>query len=388
MTTTAFEASDAPGEPERSAPVRSRFALAAFVRTYGSLFAIGVLAVILLVWAPSGLSAFRLGNLGKYCSWALVAVGIGLAWGRGGMLVMGQGVFFGLGAYVTAMHMKLEAAGPGEVPDFMVLYGDATMPVWWEPFRSGAFTIFAIVAVPAAVSYVLGYAVLKRGVKGAYFAILTQAMAVAFATLLVATIKQTGGFNGLNTFTTFFGQNLYDPTVRKNLYLLAAGLLIVCLVIVWQLNRSRYGELLVATRDAEERVRFLGYDPANTKLFAFVVAAVMASLGGAMFAPLVGIISPTDVNATASIMMIAGVALGGRASLLGPALGALAVGFGQSTLSERFPTNWIYFQGALFIVVILFLPGGIASLGAKLAGRWPRRSARGVAATIGSEVAA
>ncbi len=388
MSTTTVEAPEVPVTTSRSGAGRSRFSPPELLRTYGSLFAIGALALILLVWAPSALTPFRLGNLGKYCSWALVAVGIGLAWGRGGMLVMGQGVFFGLGAYVMAMHMKLETAGPGEVPDFMVLYGDATMPLWWEPFRSGAFTIFAIVALPAAVSFVLGYAVLKRGVKGAYFAILTQAMAVAFATLLVATIKQTGGFNGLNTFTTFFGQNLYDPTVRKNLYLLVAGLLIVCLVVVWQLNRSRYGELLVATRDAEERVRFLGYDPANTKLFAFVVAAVMASLGGAMFAPIVGIISPTDVNATASIMMIAGVALGGRASLLGPALGALAVGFGQSTLSERFPTNWIYFQGGLFIVVILFLPGGIASLGAKVTGRWPRRVSRGATAVVGTEVVA
>ena len=336
-----------------------------FIRTYGPLLGIGVLALILLVWAPASLTAFRLGNLGKYCCWSLAAVGIGLAWGRGGMLVMGQGVFFGLGGYAMAMHMKLEAAG-GNVPDFMQLYGDGTMPGWWEPFRSAPFTLFAIVALPASVSFVLGYAILKRRVKGAYFAILTQALAVAFSTLLIATIKQTGGFNGLNTFTTFFGQNLYDPAVKKNLYMIVASLLIVCLVVVWQLYRSRYGELLVATRDAEERVRFLGYDPANIKLVAFVVAAVMASLGGAMFVPIAGIISPSNVDATASIMLIAGVALGGRASLFGPALGAIAVGYGQTTLSEQFPTQWTYFQGALFIVVLLFLPFGITSLLPKL----------------------
>ena len=336
------------------------------IRTYGPLLGIGVLAFVLLIWAPATLSPFRLGNLGKYCCWAIAAVGIGLAWGRGGMLVMGQGVFFGLGGYAMAMHMKLEAAGPGNVPDFMQLYGDGTMPAWWEPFRSGPFTLFAIVALPGVVSFVLGYAILKRRVKGAYFAILTQALAVAFATLLVATIKQTGGFNGLNTFTTFFGQNLYDPDVKQTIYLYAAGLLILCLVIVWLLYRSRYGELLVATRDAEERVRFLGYDPANVKLVAFVVAAVMASVGGAMFVPIAGIISPSNVDATASIMLIAGVALGGRASLLGPALGAIAVGYGQSALSEEFPTQWTYFQGGLFIVVLLLLPFGITSLGPKL----------------------
>ena len=343
------------------------------LRSYGALLAIAVLAYVLLVWAPSSMSAFRLGNLGKYCTWAIAGVGIGLAWGRGGMLVMGQGVFFGLGAYAMAMHLKLEAAGPGNVPDFMTLYGDGTMPSWWEPFRSGPFTLFVIVALPALVSFILGYAILKRRVKGAYFAILTQALAVAFATLLIATIKQTGGFNGLNTFSTFFGDNLYDPNVKKRLYMIAAGLLIGCLVVVWQLYRSRYGELLVATRDAEERVRFLGYDPANIKLVAFVVAAIMASIGGAMFAPITGIISPSNVDATASIMLLAGVALGGRTSLLGPALGAIAVAWGQSTLSEKFPTNWTYFQGALFIVVMLLLPGGVASLWSKMKSVLPSR---------------
>jgi urea transport system permease protein len=342
--------------------------------SHGALLAIGVLALLLLVWAPATMSPFRLGNLGKYCAYALAAIGIGLAWGRGGMLVMGQGVFFGLGGYAMAMHMKLEAAGPDQVPDFMVLYGDATMPVWWEPFRSGPFTLFAIVALPALVSFLLGYGILKRRVKGAYFAILTQALAVAFSTLLIATIKQTGGFNGLNTFSTFFGKNLYDPQVKEDIYLMTAGLMVACLVVVWQLYRSRYGELLVATRDAEERVRFLGYDPANIKLVAFVIAAVMASLGGAMFVPIAGIISPSNVDAAASILLLAGVALGGRASLLGPALGAIAVGFGQSSLSEQFPTQWTYFQGALFVIVILLLPGGLASLGSKLKGLRPAKA--------------
>lgn len=387
-TTTTSTAIDEPGVLDTDLATEGPSAAASppgsrahLVRTYAPLLGIAALALVLLVWAPSTLTPFRLGNLGKYCCWAIAAVGIGLAWGRGGMLVMGQGVFFGLGGYVMAMHMKLEAAGPGNVPDFMQLYGDGTMPSWWEPFRSGPFTLFAIVALPAFVSFVLGYAILKRRVKGAYFAILTQALAVAFSTLLIATIKQTGGFNGLNTFTTFFGQNLYDPDVKKRIYLYAASLLIVCLVIVWQLYRSRFGELLVATRDAEERIRFLGYDPANIKLVAFVVAAVMASIGGAMFVPIAGIISPSNVDATASIMLIAGVALGGRASLLGPALGAIAVGYGQTTLSEEFPTQWTYFQGGLFIVVLLLLPYGITSLLPKLKELVSRRptSAEGVA---------
>lgn len=378
MTATVPRSSEA--DPAVSPPppsgIPQRHRALRLLSSHGPLLAIGLLALVMLVWAPSTLSPFRLGNLGKYCAWAIAAIGIGLAWGRGGMLVMGQGVFFGLGGYAMAMHMKLESAGPGEVPDFMVLYGDATMPSWWEPFRSGTFTLFAIVALPAFVAFLLGYGILKRRVKGAYFAILTQALAVAFSTLLIATIKQTGGFNGLNTFSTFFGQNLYDPQVKENLYLITAGLMIGCLVVVWQLYRSRFGELLVATRDAEERVRFLGYDPANIKLVAFVLAAVMASIGGAMFVPIAGIISPSNVDAAASIMLLAGVALGGRASLLGPALGAIAVGFGQTSLSEQFPTQWTYFQGALFVVVIVLLPGGLASLGSKLKGRLPERRAK------------
>lgn len=330
---------------------------------WGSLLGIAVLAVALLFVAPAVLSDFRLNNLAKYCAWAMVAVGIGLAWGRGGMLVMGQGVFFGLGAYAMGMHMELESVGPGGIPSFMILYDPlAPLPSWWEPFRSGAFTIMVIVVAPVIVASILGYAIFKRRVKGAYFAILTQALAVALATFITSTIKWTGGDTGLSGFTSFFGYSLDDPINRHLIYSITAALLVVCLVVAWQLYRSRFGELLIATRDAEDRVRFLGYDPSNIKLVAFVVAAVMASIGGAMFVPIVGIISPTDIDASASIFMIAGVALGGRAALFGPALGALAVGYGQSTLSERWPDFWIYLLGLLFILVTLLLPGGVASV--------------------------
>ena len=351
-----------------------------------NLAGIAALAVALLVVAPALLDGFRLGNLGKYICYAMVAVGIGLAWGRGGMLVLGQGMFFGLGAYVMAFHLKLEAAGPGQVPDFMMLYGDGTMPVWWEPFRSGWFTLFMIVALPAAVATVLGLAVFKRRIKGAYFAILSQALAVAFATLIISQIEATGGFNGLSAFTSFFGYSLYDPANDRMLFLIAAGLLVGMLLVVFQLYRSRFGELLVATRDAEERVRFLGHDPANIKLVAFVIAAVMAGIGGAMFVPIVGIVSPLDIDEVASIGLIAGVALGGRATLLGPAIGALAVGYARTSLSETFPGSWTYFQGALFVFVILLLPGGLAQLTSPLSRLRPA-SSRHRAVQVSGEVA-
>lgn len=332
------------------------------IKPWMPLIGIGIVALLLMVIAPSVLSMHWINNLGKYCCLAIAAVGIGLAWGRGGMLVMGQGVFFGLGAYAMAMHLTLETAGPN-LPTFMLLYDPlAPLPAFWSPFRSGAFTVVAIVLLPVIVASVLGYALFKRRVKGAYFAILTQALAVALAVLISSTIRNTGGDTGLSDFKYFFGAVLNDDHSRTVVFLIAAGLLVLSLLAVWQLGRSRFGELLIATRDAEERVRFLGYDPANVKLVAFVVAAVMASIGGAMFVPIVGIITPQEIGASASILMIAGVALGGRASLLGPALGAMAIGWGRSSLGSSWPGGWTYILGLIFIVVTLVLPMGLSSL--------------------------
>lgn len=360
------------------------------VRELAPLAGVAVLALFLLVVAPATMSDFRLGNLAKYCCWAMAGVGIGLAWGRGGMLVLGQGLFFGLGGYAMAIYLKLEAAGPGGVPDFLLLYGNGQVPAWWEPFRSGAFALSVVVLAPAVVAAVLGLAIFKRRIKGAYFAILTQALALAFASLIISQIQVTGGVNGLSGYTSFFGYSIYDPANKRMLYTWTAGALVIMLLVTFQLYRSRFGELLVATRDAEERVRFLGHDPANIKLIAFVIAAVMAGIGGAFYVPNVGAIGPSVVDEVASIALIAGVALGGRASLLGPALGALIYGYGRTMLSESFPDSWTYFQGALFVVVILLLPGGLASLVDKaqaLVGRRPTKPKRTADVPVG-EVAA
>lgn len=319
-------------------------------------------AVVLFVVAPAVLSDFRLGLLAKYLCFAMVAVGIGLAWGRGGMLTLGQGVFFGIGAYLMAMHLKLADAGPGETPDFMALISSDGPPWWWEPFRSPAVTVVAILVLPALLATLLGLATFRRRVRGAYFAILSQALAAAFAILLIGNPATTGGSTGLNNFVGFLGFSLRDPANRLMLYFLAAGVLLGMLVIIRQLMVSRYGELLVACRDAEERVRFLGYDPATVKTVAFAVAAVTAAVGGALFVPIVGIISPNDVGVVPSIGFLIGVAIGGRTTLAGPVLGAIAVAWAGTTLSEQFPSGWTYVQGLLFMLVIAFLPGGVASL--------------------------
>jgi urea transport system permease protein len=339
-----------------------------------------VAAVVLFGLAPLLLTDFRLGLLGKYLCYAMVAVGIGLAWGRGGMLTLGQGVFFGLGAYLMAFHLKLDDAGPGGTPDFMQLISSDGVPWWWEPFRSGIVTILAILLVPAALAGLLGLATFRRKVRGAYFAILSQALAAAFAILLIGNPKQTGGSTGLNNYRGFFGFALSDPANRRMLFFICAGALLVMVAVVRQLMVSRYGELLVACRDAEERVRFLGYDPSNIKTAAFVVAAVMASVAGALFVPIVGIISPNDVGIVPSIALLIGVAIGGRTTLLGPVLGAIGVAWAGSTLSESFPSAWTYLQGLLFMLVIAFLPGGLASLGGVLRARRRGRPAEPPAA--------
>ncbi len=327
------------------------------------LVGIGVAGLLLFVVAPNVLSDFRLNLLAKFICLAMVAVGIGLAWGRGGMLTLGQGVFFGLGGYLMAMHLKLADAGPDGVPDFMLLYGDGTVPAWWEPMRSPVVTILAILLLPAGLAALLGLAVFKRRVRGAYFAILSQALAAAFVILLIGQQKVTGGTNGLNGFRSFFGFSLADPLNKQMLYYIAAGTLLVMVLTVRLIMRSRYGELLVAVRDQENRVRFLGYDPALVKVLAYTVAALFAAIGGALFAPIVGIISPADVGVVPSIAFLVGVAIGGRATLLGPVVGSLAVSWAETSLSERFPSFWTYFLGGLFILVVAFLPDGFATLG-------------------------
>ncbi|MBC7300173.1 MAG: urea ABC transporter permease subunit UrtC [Nocardia sp.] len=322
-----------------------------------------VAAILLFAVAPAVLSDFRLNLLAKFLCFAIVAAGIGLAWGRGGMLTLGQGVFFGLGAYIMAMHMQLaDAARLGnEVPEFMEISGISELPGFWQPFSSAPVAILAVLVVPALVAAVLGYGVFKRRVRGAYFAILSQALAAALAILLTGQ-QAIGGFTGLSDFRAFFGFKLSDPANRQMLFFIASGTLLVVVALIRQLNRSRYGELLVAVRDGEERVRFLGYDPADIKIVAYVVAAFLAGIAGALFTPIVGIISPADIGVIPSIAFLIGVAIGGRTTLLGPILGAIGVAWAQTSLSESFPSGWTYMQGVLFIVVVGFIPAGLAGL--------------------------
>ncbi len=233
--------------------------------------------------------------------------------------------------------------------------------------RAGAFryawvALPAAILLPVAVAVGLGYLIFRQRVRGAYFAILCQALAAAFAIWLVGEQGLTGGTNGLTNFHELLGFKLSDPTNQRTLYFVVAGTLLGLFLLARALIQSRYGRLLVAVRDGEDRVRFLGYNPLVVKTLAFAFSAALAGLAGALFVPVVGIISPTLVDVVPSLELLIGVAVGGRGTLYGAIIGAIAVNWAKTGLSEHFASGWLYFQGALFVLVIVYAPGGLVGL--------------------------
>ncbi|RAY12068.1 urea ABC transporter permease subunit UrtC [Actinomadura craniellae] len=325
------------------------------LRGYG-LFAL--VALLLLVVAPLVLPPFRLDELAKYLCFAIVALGIGLAWGQGGMLTLGQGVFFGLGGYAMGMYLKLHDAGPGGLPDFMEWSGVETLPAFWKPFANPVVALAAVVLVPVAVALLLGTLVFRQRVRGAYFAILSQALAAAFVILLVGQQGLTGGTNGLTNFYDIFGQDPEAESTQRSMYFVTALVLGVLYLGARQLVKSRFGRLLVAVRDGEDRVRFLGYNPATVKTITFAISAGMAGLAGALFVPVVGIISPSLLGVVPSLELVVAVAIGGRYALAGAILGAIIMNYAKTGFSEEFAGGWLYLQGALFILVMTLAPKG------------------------------
>ncbi|MEA2218496.1 MAG: urea transport system permease protein [Solirubrobacteraceae bacterium] len=320
-----------------------------------------LMAALLLLVAPAVLSDFRLSLLAKFLCFAIVALGIGLAWGQGGMLVLGQGLFFGLGGYCMGMHMKIVDAGPGNLPDILTYSGKyTTLPGLWKPFGSAWFAVPMAILLPMAIAALLGAAIFRQRIRGAYFAILSQALAGAFVIVIVGNLSLTGGTNGLTNFQSFFGLSLLDAGDERILYFVVAIVLMLVFLMTRALVLGRYGRLLIAVRDDEDRVRFLGYDPTRVKLVAYVLAAGMAGLAGALFVPVVGIISPALLGIVPSIEMVIWVALGGRTALAWAAAGAVMVNWAKTSISEQFPSGWLYLQGLLFVTVILFLPNGVA----------------------------
>ena len=329
-----------------------------------------ILVVVLVVVLPMVLDPFRLNLAGKYLTYAFVALGLVMCWGYGGILSLGQGVFFGLGGYCMAMYLKLEASSvantkiqstPG-IPDFMDWNQITALPAFWVPFKSLPVTILAVLVVPTLLAFVIGYAMFKRRVGGVYFAIITQAISLILTVLIVGQQGYTGGVNGITDLRTLHGWDIRTDQAHMVFYFVNVALLLICLLFAQYITRSKLGRILVAMRGKEDRVRFSGYAVASFKIFVFCIAALFAAIGGAMFTLQVGFMSPSFVGIVPSIEMVIYTAVGGRYSLFGAIYGTLAVNYAKTSLSESFPQLWVLGLGALFIAVTLFFPNGLAGI--------------------------
>ena len=314
--------------------------------------------------------AFRLSLLGKYLSYAFAAVGLVLCWGYGGILSLGQGVFFGLGGYCMAMFLKLEASDPIStkiqstpgIPDFMDWNQITQLPLMWQPFHSLTLTFLLVLLVPTLLAFIIGVAMFKRRVGDVYFSIVTQAIAAILSILIVGQQGLTGGINGITDLKTMLGWDIRTDSAKLILYFITVALLFGCILFGRYVLTSKLGRLLVAMRDKEERVRFSGYDVASFKVFVFCIAALFSAIGGAMFTLQVGFMSPSFVGIVPSIEMVIYTAVGGRMSLLGAVYGTLLVNFGKTYFSESFPELWLFLMGGLFITVVMYFPNGLAGL--------------------------
>jgi urea transport system permease protein len=329
-----------------------------------------LLSVLILVVFPLALDTFRLNLMGKYLSYAFVAVGLVMVWGYGGVLSLGQGVFFGIGGYAMAMFLKLEASDPittkiqstPGIPDFMDWNQLTALPWFWVPFKSLGFSLIAVIAVPMLLAFIISYAMFKRRVGGVYFAIITQAVALILTVLIIGAQGYTGGVNGMTDLKTMLGWDIRTDEARLILYYVCCVLLIGSILLCTWIQRSKLGTLLLAMRDKEDRVRFSGYDVAMFKVFAFCLAAGLSAIGGAMFTLQVGFMSPSFVGIVPSIEMVIYAAVGGRMSLVGAVFGAMLVNLGKTYFSEAAPDLWLFLMAALFIGVTMAFPNGLAGL--------------------------
>lgn len=322
------------------------------------------IALILILVMPLFLSGFRLNLLGRFLALAIVALGIDLIWGFTGLLSLGHGIFFALGGYAFAMHLDLNTLPDGQIPEFFGLYGVTELPWFWQPFNSFPFTLLAIFTIPALVAGLLGYLVFRNRIRGVYFSILTQAALVVFFNFFNGQQKLINGTNGLKTSTSvFLGQEVGSDGMRMVFYITTVVILIAMYALCRWLTSGRFGRMLIAIRDDENRVRFSGYDPTAFKVLVFAVSGAIAGIAGALYTVQSGIISPQSMDIAFSIEMVIWVAVGGRATLVGAILGAVLVNMARSLLSERFPDVWLFFQGALFLIVVTALPDGIIGWG-------------------------
>ncbi|TSE35442.1 urea ABC transporter, permease protein UrtC [Tepidimonas fonticaldi] len=335
-----------------------------------ALLGVCALAPVLNLWVPVDspwhLSDYMIGLLGKIMCYAICALAMDLIWGYTGILSLGHGLFFALGGYVMGMYLMRQIGTDGvygsELPDFMVFLDWKALPWHWALSDSFAATLLLIVLVPGGLAFAFGYFAFRSRIKGVYFSIITQALTFAAMLLFFRNETGLGGNNGFTDFKRILGVPLATPETRMVLFVITGLTLLVFYLWASWLVRSKFGRVLQAIRDAESRVMFCGYDPLPYKLTIWVISAVMCAVAGALYVPQVGIINPSEMSPANSIEIAIWTAVGGRASLIGPIIGAFVVNGAKSALTVHFPEYWLYFLGGLFIAVTLFMPQGLVGV--------------------------
>ena len=317
--------------------------------------------------SPVHVPTYAVSLAGKYLCYAMLAVAVDLVWGFAGILSLGHAAFFALGGYAMGMYLMRQIGtrgvyGNAILPDFMVFLNYKELPWYWHGFDNPAFAIVMVLIVPGVLALIFGWLAFRSRVSGVYLSIITQALTYALLLAFFRNDMGFGGNNGMTDFKDMFGLPLQADTTRCGLLVATAIFLAAQLLLARYVVTSRFGKVLIAVRDTESRTRFLGYRPEAYKLFVFVLSAVMAGIGGALYVPQIGIINPGEFSPANSIESVIWVAVGGRGTLVGAVLGAVLVNFGKTVFTGALPELWLFALGALFILVTLLLPGGILGL--------------------------
>jgi urea transport system permease protein len=312
------------------------------------------------------ISNFAINQWGRYFCYAVLAISVDLLWGYTGLLSLGQSLYFALGGYMMGMYLMRMIGDLGQyhmqIPDFLVFLGWTRLPTFWKPFSSFPFAMMMVVLLPGLLAYIFGFLAFRSRIRGVYFSILTQALTYAASLLFFRNNILMGGNNGFTDFKYMLGFDTRTPGFYRGMYVISGiFLLAVYLACKW-LTATKLGKVQRAIRDSENRVLFSGYAAGNFKLFIFVLASVIAGLAGALWVPQVGIINPGEMSTQNSLEVIVWVAVGGRGTLVGPIIGAIFVNAFKSWATEAFPDYWPIFLGGMFLLVVLFLPGGIVGL--------------------------
>lgn len=364
-----------------------RFFLMGLDRKAGIVLTIlAVLAVavpVMTLWVPADspfhLSVFTVSLLGKYLCFALLALALDLVWGYCGILSLGHAAFFALGGYAMGMYLMRQIGPRGvygnpELPDFMVFLNWTELPWYWWGFDQFWFAALMVLAVPGALAFAFGWFAFRSRVTGVYLSIITQALTFALLLAFFRNDMGFGGNNGLTDFKDILGYDIQADTTRVALFVATVAALALSYMIASGVIASKLGKVLVALRDAESRVRFMGYDTESYKLFAWTLSACMAGVAGALYVPQVGIINPSEFAPASSIEAVIWVAVGGRGTLAGAILGAVLVNMGKSYFTGALPELWLFALGGLFVAVTLFLPKGLLGLWGQLTAKLPRRN--------------